>query len=305
MAYTKTTWANDVAVTSARLNNMETQYDEALAEAVNVRKDSTKELRAEVVATLTGETPTAGRLVHNTDNGFFYGGNGSAWGLIGGGINIKSYQRFVYYWEGTTIAALRSEVSLTLTTAVSDYTKCICLVKGDYPYNLGFKYFAQSVPTQEVRMPFYAYLTDNSTLKLVPSFTEPDVTNENISNVVQTVLSAAYREQTAVEIEIIEIDGAKNILFAQKIDANATSYYTGVTGITGITDYTKTLVFFEGGFALSSYNSGNPLVEYKRFTAKMASNTGFNMYKYGAKIGTGGGIFGQHRKAAYYILETF
>lgn len=83
MAYVPTVWAEDVAITAARLNNLEGQYDEAAAYAVAVRASDAAELRVEVVATITGETPTAGRLVYATDVKLLYGGNGTAWKLLG------------------------------------------------------------------------------------------------------------------------------------------------------------------------------------------------------------------------------
>lgn len=308
--YTKTNWLEDgsTPINETRLNNLETQYDEAIAQAAVVRADSTKELRAEVVATLTGETPTAGRMVLNSDNGFFYGGNGSAWGLIGGGINIKSYQKIYHTFDGASpITDFNAEITISLGTAVSDHTKCIVLVHGNYPYNLGFTYtsgFTYNVPSQTVYLPFYAYMTDNNTIKLVPSYTEPDSSSAYISNISITNLTSAQRISTTLVLEILELDGAKNIIFAEKVDTNATGYYTEVTGITGITDYTKTKVLFQGGFALV-YFSTNSVLEYKTHIGQMTSNTSFSLFTIGGKIGFGGGSFDQNRKAAYYIVETF
>jgi len=65
------------------MNHAETQYDEAAAYSDALRADNTKEIEAESVATLTGETPTAGRLVFDTETGYLYGGNGTAWVLMG------------------------------------------------------------------------------------------------------------------------------------------------------------------------------------------------------------------------------
>ncbi len=223
----------------------------------------------------------------------------------GGGIDIKSYQVINHTWAGTTIAALKNEVTIALPTPVSDYTKCICLVRGEYPYLLGFTAFGTTYPAQVLNMPFYAYLSDNNTLKLVPSYSEPDTSTGILTSPSETVLSATQRAFTSLVIEVYEIDGAKSIQFAQKIDTHADGYYTGVSGIAGISDYTKTKVFFQGGYILQYNGSGCALVEYKRFAAYMTSNTELTMSMIGARFGAGGGWVPDNRKAAYYILETF
>ena len=88
ISYSKTNWLEDgsTPINATRLNNLETQYDEAIAQAAVVRADSTKEIRAEVVATLTGETPTAGRLMFS--GGALYGGNGTSFDIL---QNIRKF----------------------------------------------------------------------------------------------------------------------------------------------------------------------------------------------------------------------
>ncbi len=82
MAHVKTVWDEATAITPARLNNLEGQYDEAVAYANAERADGSKPLLCEIVATLAGETPTAGRIVDAQDAGKFYGGTGSAWRVM-------------------------------------------------------------------------------------------------------------------------------------------------------------------------------------------------------------------------------
>lgn len=81
MSYTKTTWVEDgsTPINATRLNNLETQYDESIADAEALRKDSTKELLVES-KTVSGETATEGRLIF--DNGVLYGADGSAFSIL-------------------------------------------------------------------------------------------------------------------------------------------------------------------------------------------------------------------------------
>ena len=81
MSYTKTSWMENgtTPINATRLNNLETQYDESVAEAVNIRKDSTKELHVEST-TVSGETATEGRLIF--DNGVLYAADGSSFSVL-------------------------------------------------------------------------------------------------------------------------------------------------------------------------------------------------------------------------------
>lgn len=45
----------------------------------NIRVDHTKEIRVEVVSSSESETPEAGRIIFDTSQGKFFGGNGSGW----------------------------------------------------------------------------------------------------------------------------------------------------------------------------------------------------------------------------------
>ncbi|MGI5840153.1 MAG: beta-propeller fold lactonase family protein [bacterium] len=86
MAYTKTNWTEATAITTARLNKMETQYDEAAGYADAKRADADEILKCEIVATLpTAAQAHAGRIIFNLEDGQFYGGTGVNWVPIGAG----------------------------------------------------------------------------------------------------------------------------------------------------------------------------------------------------------------------------
>lgn len=89
MAYTKTNWTEETAITTARLNNMETQYDEAAGYADAKRADADEILKCEIVATLpTAAQAHAGRIVFNLEDGQFYGGTGVKWKVFGVGAEF-------------------------------------------------------------------------------------------------------------------------------------------------------------------------------------------------------------------------
>ncbi len=78
MAYTKTNWQIGTERSLANLNNIETQYDEAVAEGLNIRKDDTKELRVEV-AVAAPASPATGRIYFNSGDKTTYYYNGNRW----------------------------------------------------------------------------------------------------------------------------------------------------------------------------------------------------------------------------------
>ena len=71
MAYSKTAWTEEIALTAARLNNMETQYEEAETALEGHWKDTSKMVIAEVVNSLPA-AGTAGRLVFNSTDKKLY-----------------------------------------------------------------------------------------------------------------------------------------------------------------------------------------------------------------------------------------
>ncbi|MGI5840530.1 MAG: hypothetical protein ACOX8W_12945 [bacterium] len=78
MAYTKTVWTSETDITPARLDHLETQYDEAVAYTdAHLRSDTSLELRAEVAA--AAPIHAVGRIYFNSTTGIFAGSDGSAW----------------------------------------------------------------------------------------------------------------------------------------------------------------------------------------------------------------------------------
>ncbi|MGI5840154.1 MAG: hypothetical protein ACOX8W_10915 [bacterium] len=78
MAYTKTVWTSETDITPARLDHLETQYDEAVAYIdANLRTDTSKELRVQVAA--AAPVHAAGKIYYNSTTGVFAGSDGSAW----------------------------------------------------------------------------------------------------------------------------------------------------------------------------------------------------------------------------------
>lgn len=90
MAYTKTNWVETTPRSLANLNNMETQYDEAIAQGESLREDNTKALRAQVSATVLA-SGVAGQLYFNSTNGQMYVYNGTAWVHLGPNKIEKEY----------------------------------------------------------------------------------------------------------------------------------------------------------------------------------------------------------------------
>ena len=85
MPYTKTSWIETTARSLANLNNLETQYDEAIADAITLRADNTEELRVEVLASLPA-AGTAGRLVFNSGNNTLYVDDGTDFRSVGASV---------------------------------------------------------------------------------------------------------------------------------------------------------------------------------------------------------------------------
>ena len=69
----------------ARLNNLETQYDEAVDYGIALRKDNTEEIRMESGTTLPA-SPVAGSMFLNTDTKLAYFYNGAAWKTFRGAL---------------------------------------------------------------------------------------------------------------------------------------------------------------------------------------------------------------------------
>lgn len=308
MAYTKTAWLEDgsTPINATRLNNLETQYDEAVAQAAVVRADNTKELRAEVVATLTGETAEAGRLVLNSNNGFFYGGDGSAFNLIGGGINIKSRQLLNVEWSGNTnTAELKADRIVALSTPVTDYTKCIVIMHGYAPFLTSGTY-AYAYTDQVVRARFYGKLTANNSLTVTINY--PDIIGATGWSAASQSLIDNWRG-CFLKAEIIELEGAKSITLVEKSFTNQLLQAWSEALPAGL-EPSKCLIIPQGGFlqAISS-NTYFRFLEMLEMVGYVTGTDAVINYAHAPYVDVGGGYSTasvyQTIKMAYYILETF
>ena len=105
MAYTKVNWNESKAITAARLNQMEEQYDEAVAKGILLRKDSSEELRAEVVTTFpTAGTP--GRMIYHSGESRYYYDDGTNWRM--------AFGRHIFVQTAQPAAVLEGDVWLEL-----------------------------------------------------------------------------------------------------------------------------------------------------------------------------------------------
>ena len=76
MAYVKTDWQTAL-ITADNFNKLQTQYAEAVADAIGIRANGTAELRAEVVADFPAHS--AGRIIYHTGKKMFFYSNGIEW----------------------------------------------------------------------------------------------------------------------------------------------------------------------------------------------------------------------------------
>ena len=83
MAYIKVVWDETKAITAERLNQMEEQYDEAVAKGILLRKDSSEELRAEVVTEFPANG-NAGRMIYHSGESRYYYDDGTNWRMAFG-----------------------------------------------------------------------------------------------------------------------------------------------------------------------------------------------------------------------------
>lgn len=77
MAYEKINWTEQIPLNPSNLNHMETQYDEALSYAAEVRASSSLALCAEVVSSFPSHA--AGRLILHTGEDKGYYSTGTNW----------------------------------------------------------------------------------------------------------------------------------------------------------------------------------------------------------------------------------
>jgi len=83
MAYTKTNWTETTPRSLANLNKIETQYDEAVAAGIDLRKDATEEFRLEVRSSFPAGPATGRMFYHSTYKRAYYY-NGSDWVALPG-----------------------------------------------------------------------------------------------------------------------------------------------------------------------------------------------------------------------------
>jgi len=272
---------------------------------VNVRKDATKEILIETVATVVGETATAGRIILDTSSGFVYGGNGTAFALIGGGAKIKSRQFVAVNWTSNASIADFKTDRVVAITAVADYTKCMVIIHGYAPFLTTGTYNATTLSNQVIQCPFYGKLTANDSMTVTISY--PDVDGEtNWTSVTQALIT--NWSGAILTAEIIEFDGLKTVTLVEKSLANQqASAFTDA--LPGTVEPTKCSVFVQG--ALLQLTDAAGLANRLELIAMYGNIDGSDVDVAIANtpyIGTG--AYGQTSvyqtiKMAYYILESY
>ena len=76
MPYTKTDWTT-AKITADNFNKLQTQYAEAVADAIGIRANGTAELRAEVVSSFPAHAP--GRIIYHSGLKMFFYSTGTEW----------------------------------------------------------------------------------------------------------------------------------------------------------------------------------------------------------------------------------
>ena len=83
MAYSKINWTETTEITHTRLNQMETQFEEAVDAGIDLRKDDSRELRAEVVTSFPANG-TPGRMIYHSTEKRYYYDDGTNWRMAFG-----------------------------------------------------------------------------------------------------------------------------------------------------------------------------------------------------------------------------
>lgn len=88
LIYTKTNWTEAVPLSPSNLNNIETQYAEAMSKAANIWADNGKPIIVQTVSSFPS-AGTVGRVIFHTGHNRLYVANGINWNLreIGGGAD--------------------------------------------------------------------------------------------------------------------------------------------------------------------------------------------------------------------------
>ena len=157
MPYTKTNWVDGTTeITSAALNNLESQHELALVDA---RAASVNPLKVQIVSSLPA-AGTAGRVVFNTGDNKFYFDTGAAWNVaavanIGqqtitpttSNITItEGYHNGTGYAEGDAdLVAGNIKDGVTIFGVTGNYTPSLGTTSS------GFGYTVSSLPTTRSR----------------------------------------------------------------------------------------------------------------------------------------------------------
>ena len=134
MPYAKTNW-NTAKITADNFNKLQTQYAEAVADAIGIRANGTAELRAEVVSSFPAHAP--GRIIYHTGLKMFFYSTGTEWLLDPKETFWGDAQNGVFSSTGSvtftnTLGAtvIRNYLNFTLNPGhtITTQTGCRCLV---------------------------------------------------------------------------------------------------------------------------------------------------------------------------------
>ena len=114
--YTKTNWTETTPRSLANLNKMETQYDEAIADAIALRADNTKELKVQVAASAPAGG-VAGQLYFNSAESQVYYHNGTDWVLLGVRL-VKLVQKVTFNFSGFSTTSTITAVDVDNTIII-------------------------------------------------------------------------------------------------------------------------------------------------------------------------------------------
>lgn len=167
MAYSKTTWAETTARSLANLNNLETQYDEAIADAITLRADNSEELRVETAASVPS-AGTAGRLLFNTTDSVLYYDTGSVWKALPGTVfeaGTEDAGRTLYYTEfpGDPTEGYMLEVTNTTVAKKAEFT---IAMRGTYRVSFGIRSSGGETIYMRIYKNGVAYGTQRSTAQM-------------------------------------------------------------------------------------------------------------------------------------------
>ncbi len=137
MAYIKTAWDEVTERSLANLNNIETQYDEAVVTARELRKDSSKESRVHVAAVAPAGA-VVGQVYLNSGDKILYFYNGANWVPLPGLVSIGGIDKEVYSYLGKYLYS-----SLYLITASTNLSMKVrhgpLIVPGEYTTYYGLR----------------------------------------------------------------------------------------------------------------------------------------------------------------------